>query len=782
MLSILLTTLAAVSSPQTDPGHLTPEAVESIAPAGVSMEALTEISDRLLMDEPGDGRTWARGLDWKASFGPEGMTYIPLFGGDTPQSYPIEFDLQHASIGGESLGLGDRHRGRSGSSVTLDRGTLQEVYHLTRETVEQTFVLNALPAHGALTLELAVKTELHASPAPGGGIDFRNEFGRVHYGTAIAVDANGVVFPMEQHLEEAPGGTVIQLRMPENSVASARLPLLVDPILSTFSVFPNVRRYYDMDVAYEASSGVYQIVFTDTVTGNDRDVIVVSYDAELDTVFSVGAIDLTSERWSNVANASAYHEQQFLCVALTGILIDLRQVWGRTRDANTGFLGPQFQISDTGAEFVDVGGKGNDASSSFDYMVVWRQAEFRDNDLYHNIVAQAVSGDSTLSHGRRFIDRNDSRFDNAPSISKSSGHPDSVNSDNEYMIVWERETASGSHNLRAQVMEYTGTLAGHDTFNAYTFSDSIDPDVSSVSNSNHVSSEKLWVIAFERLVGVHYEIFTVVARDGSADNARSLRQMQNLDPDRDHRDPVIANDSEDFLIAYQTELPGDRYGIHLSAVNIVRDGAEYRTGVSLRRDTFDFSDGERARIALASRWDGGGPFQSSEEGDAIAIWTAAMGTPGDRTINGATCEELSRGVTGSQFCEAALNSTGASAFIFARGLSWSPGSPLQLQSVEMPPHAFGHFLVSSQSGFVTNPGGSDGNLCLRGSVGRFNRPGEVLNSGSDGSFLLDVNALNFPSPLGAVAAAPGETWYFQCWFRDVGPSSNFSNGISMTFD
>ena len=36
------------------------------------------------------------------------------------------------------------------------------------------------------------------------------------------------------------------------------------------------------------------------------------------------------------------------------------------------------------------------------------------------------------------------------------------------------------------------------------------------------------------------------------------------------------------------------------------------------------------------------------------------------------------------------------------------------------------------------------------------------------SFTVDVTAL--PRPGGTHAVQPGETWYFQCWFRDRNPN------------
>lgn len=37
------------------------------------------------------------------------------------------------------------------------------------------------------------------------------------------------------------------------------------------------------------------------------------------------------------------------------------------------------------------------------------------------------------------------------------------------------------------------------------------------------------------------------------------------------------------------------------------------------------------------------------------------------------------------------------------------------------------------------------------------------------------------TPTGSVSVLAGETWNWQAWFRDVGGTSNFSDGVSIQF-
>ena len=76
-------------------------------------------------------------------------------------------------------------------------------------------------------------------------------------------------------------------------------------------------------------------------------------------------------------------------------------------------------------------------------------------------------------------------------------------------------------------------------------------------------------------------------------------------------------------------------------------------------------------------------------------------------------------------------------------------------------------------------------LCSEsGAIGRYVGPGQIQNSGGNGSFTLPLDLTQMPTPTGLVAAQAGETWNFTTWYRDaVGGSatSNFTDGVEVTF-
>ena len=138
----------------------------------------------------------------------------------------------------------------------------------------------------------------------------------------------------------------------------------------------------------------------------------------------------------------------------------------------------------------------------------------------------------------------------------------------------------------------------------------------------------------------------------------------------------------------------------------------------------------------------------------------------------------------NNYCTANPNSTGLPATISAIGTGRVIDNDLALVAAQLPTSSFGFFITSRFQGFVTNPGGSAGNLCLGSSIGRYVGPGQIQNSGATGSFSLDLDLTQTPQPSGLVSVSPGQTWNFQTWFRDtVGgmPTSNFTDGVRVVF-
>jgi hypothetical protein len=138
---------------------------------------------------------------------------------------------------------------------------------------------------------------------------------------------------------------------------------------------------------------------------------------------------------------------------------------------------------------------------------------------------------------------------------------------------------------------------------------------------------------------------------------------------------------------------------------------------------------------------------------------------------------------GTAYCSATPNSTGVPSEVSGSGSTSLLLNDLTLNVAGLPPGTFGYFLVSFDQDFVPNPGGSSGNLCLGGSIGRYSR--DVMAATSQGTVTQNMDLGAIPQPSGLVAVDAGETVNFQLWHRDqsgAGATSNFSRGLSLLVD
>ena len=107
---------------------------------------------------------------------------------------------------------------------------------------------------------------------------------------------------------------------------------------------------------------------------------------------------------------------------------------------------------------------------------------------------------------------------------------------------------------------------------------------------------------------------------------------------------------------------------------------------------------------------------------------------------------------------------------------------MTLVTIDVTPNQFGYYLMSMNQGSLPLPPPSQGNLCLAHPIIRFNvMPQQILFSGPNGLMVFPVDLTNLPQN---TVFQPGETWNFQCWFRDVvgqNFTSNTSDGLSITW-
>ncbi len=140
---------------------------------------------------------------------------------------------------------------------------------------------------------------------------------------------------------------------------------------------------------------------------------------------------------------------------------------------------------------------------------------------------------------------------------------------------------------------------------------------------------------------------------------------------------------------------------------------------------------------------------------------------------------------GTRYCSPAnVNSSGAPGVMSVAGSNIATDNNITLRASSLPVNSFGFFITSQTQGFVSMPNGSQGNLCVLGSIGRYVGPGQIQNGGVAGSFSLALNLTQTPQPNGFVSVNPGQTWNYQTWHRDSVngmATSNFTDAVSVMF-
>ena len=165
---------------------------------------------------------------------------------------------------------------------------------------------------------------------------------------------------------------------------------------------------------------------------------------------------------------------------------------------------------------------------------------------------------------------------------------------------------------------------------------------------------------------------------------------------------------------------------------------------------------------------------------SIDLGTDGSDTNGESTDLDAAPDSALFGAVGSSYCGPAnLNSTGQAGGLVALGSDWATHGLLVLEGRDLPPGELGYFLVAGSEGFISSPGGSQGNLCLAGRIGRFVSQVGTVDAGGRLSIQVDMTFL----PTLRVPVNAGETWRFQAWHKDQNPqaTSNFTDAVRIDF-
>lgn len=125
-------------------------------------------------------------------------------------------------------------------------------------------------------------------------------------------------------------------------------------------------------------------------------------------------------------------------------------------------------------------------------------------------------------------------------------------------------------------------------------------------------------------------------------------------------------------------------------------------------------------------------------------------------------------------------STGASATLYGFGSAAVLANDLTFESDDLPAMSFGYLLASQSATDMPIGGSSQGRLLVGPPVTRF--LGQIQQADATGFMSLQIDVTQ--PMLGGQPVGPGETWYYQYWFRDANPSvtSNTTSAVQVTFE
>ncbi|MDZ4773649.1 MAG: hypothetical protein SGI72_11005 [Planctomycetota bacterium] len=704
-----------------------------------------------------DGTTWASGASYKASFGADGATYIPFFGSDAPRNFPVSLTLGRATAGGAAIDLLPISGVvRSSDTVTIERGPIDEVYELALDRVEQRFVVKERPQAGALDLFVPLTSDLELV-SDEGRIELRGEHGTVNYGQAFALLDDGSRVPLESSIVDG----AVRIHVDADFMASARFPLVIDPIISTFAI---TAFGFAPAISYDVSTDRYLIAWEHTFSFADHDVLWHLRSAG-GTPIANGVADNSANNCGHPRAANLEGQDQFLLVfQRQGAPGTQWNIWGRTINAASAAQSGSFLISTTDVPGdkinPDVGGDPYFGEAY--YCVVWQRELAGELDIHGRLVQYntILVGTNTLS-----IDNTTGTLDSKPAISKSSGQLANA----AWTVAWQRAGATNS--IYAARLSYIGAMLNPPTLIATSSFSVTAPDVSSPRADGRVC------LVYGQDDYFNYKLLNGVTVEASGD----ISNLWLGDP----------------LLIYQYDFTVDTDGTHFVAgfshtasssvlfPFVITLASLSPTALTVTEGPILLGGQVGARPDITSKWSSGGPnhdFGIAWDGGGIdgATFYRPSGGPyttactGFGTGNNCPCANTGsagRGCANSaQASGALLAATGNAAtgaeesmtFILSNTPAGSPAILFQGTNTPFSPSGFG-----------------DGTLCTIGTIVRF----ALKFPNTFGTMLWPQLPESPLSVQGGVPLAGGTRWY-QAYYRDsasfcTSSTFNSSNGVKV---
>jgi hypothetical protein len=582
-----------------------PERTE--APGAAALRPLV-LPEHVLHDVDADGALWARGHTWKARFDGRSCTFVPFLGSEVPHNQPLDLRLAQATVAGQPLPLAAERPVRAGDRITVDHGGCRETFDVRPDGVEQSWVFDRLPVRGELRVVLAASGPLRGEDL-GAELAFRGPHGGVHYGGAVAIDARGQRLPLALDLH----GDTVSVTVPASFVATAALPLVVDPFLSTIGLAYVGNFVGNPDLAFDYTTQEFLVVWQHAYSATDHDVWAQRLDLAQAPVGPPFTLDFTSVSWSKprVANQSQF--DQFLLVAeCSNAFTSPRWIGGRLWNATSG-AGPQFDVERAGnpgsysgdALNPDVGGDPYELGTSY-FTVVW-QREFSAAD--HDILSRQVTGAGALRGTTPTAIDTSTTFQAKPRIGKSLGYsltnPTPLQ---RWAIVYEEHYSATDVDVRGTQMTWDGQLPAAGPNHPITLSTSDDRTPVVSTPTDDATGTFCHLVAWASRNGGDSDIAVAVWDQTLTVRATAdLQTLETAGPAQAWPQfaPAVDSDGVRFVVTY-AEAFGGGSDIDVRASVVAFEAGSATLGVHEARTAIMASTNFEGTPAIASAWSGGG--------------------------------------------------------------------------------------------------------------------------------------------------------------------------------
>lgn len=609
--------LAAGLNAQTNDPPKEDRAVQAALADG-KLGRLVDSAARVFVDRPRAGQVWVAGTGYKAGFDAGGLTFVTTPGRTIPgQRFGAR--LAGIAIDGHALPLGAAKLSASERSVDLDHGPVVESYRLAQEHVEQTFVFAALPHRGAIeiTVDVATAPAVRVDEAPA-SFDFIDGTGNgVRYGRAVAIDGAGRRLDLDTRCADGR----IRIAVPASFVATARLPLVVDPIIGAIvQVSTNAQQEREPDVAYDATNNRWVIVWQRDVSPTDSDVWSVELDANLQIVpGSLTPIDISTDCWERPKVANNRAAARHLVVAQRSVgRASPFAIWGRSLDAGTHAVSPVLAIADAtqpghaaGDKYSpDVGGDPSGDGNSY-FTVVWQRET---TPLDHDIHAKQVTNEAMprLRNAAPTVIDDSPAFEFFPTISKSNGN--GPRATQRWFIGYVRQRQATDWDIHGSTMTWDGLLPPAPNFLVEGSADNDhNPTVSSPTDD--AGGTRFALYAWERglpgatrIQGIVFDQGLGGAMPAARSPSTDLSLLDGAPLIRSPREPSADSDGVRFAVAYTETYSGSDIDTRISTFHhLVGAGATGAIGVSDPRGILGYSTSAEQAPEISSVHSGGGP-------------------------------------------------------------------------------------------------------------------------------------------------------------------------------